>query len=76
MMAFSKIESLDLTNHNTDEKRLLQEVCVNHESDITLISSLLKARKDRVLLRNKRGLQKYMESVLEEHLNPNFADYI
>jgi len=70
----SKIESLGFTIHNADEKRLLQEVCANHESDIDLISSLLKAHKNKVLLRNKRGLQKDIESVLEEYLNPTFTD--
>jgi len=70
----SKIESLGFTIHNADEKRLLQEVCVNHESDINLIGSLLKAQKNKVLLRNKRGLQKDIESVLEEYLNPTFTD--
>ena len=70
----SKIESLDFSIHSEEEKRLLQEVCVNHESDVGLISSLLKAQKSKVLLRNKRGLQKVIESVLEEFINPIFTD--
>lgn len=70
----SKIESLEFTIHNAEEKRLMQEVCVDNESDIDLISSLLIAQKNKFLLRNKRGLQKDIESVLEEYINPTFTN--
>jgi len=70
----SVIESLDFITHSYKEKHLLQEVCVNHKSDVDLISSLLRAHKNKILLRNKRGLQKDVESVLDEYINPTFTD--
>ena len=70
----SRIDSLDFANNSYQEKRLLQEVCVNHKSDVALIGSLLKAHKNKILLRNKRGLQKDVESVLGEYINPTFTD--
>lgn len=70
----SVIESLDFIAHSYTERRLLQEVCVNHKSDVDLISSLLKAHRNKILFRNKRGLQRDVESVLDEYINPTFTD--
>jgi len=70
----SRIDSLGFANNSFQEKRLLQEACVNHKSDVELIGSLLRAQRNKILLRNKRGLQKDIESVLDEYINPTFTD--
>ncbi len=69
-----KIDALDFVGHSAEEKSLLKEACINHKSDIDLISNLLKAQKNRLLLQSKRGLQKEIERVLDEYLNPIFTD--
>ncbi len=69
-----KIGALDFARQGAEEKSLLKETCINHKSDVDLIGSLLKAQKNRLLLQNKRGLQKDIEKVLDEYLNPIFTD--
>ena len=68
-----KIESLEFPTNNTDERNLLREVCISNASDIYLINSLLKAQKNKILLQNKRGLQKDIEAVIKEHIDPHFT---
>lgn len=55
------------------ELRLLEEV-FNEKSDYVLINNLLNAQKNRILLMNKRGLQKDIENLLEEQARPRFTD--
>jgi len=56
------------------EKILLKEACHMNNSDYELINNLLRAQKNRILLMNKRGLQKDIENILEEYLYPTFTD--
>jgi len=63
----------DTTDENT-EKQLLKVACSKNNSDYDLIHNLLKAQKNRILLMNKRGLQKDIENILDEYLHPVFTD--
>jgi DNA sulfur modification protein DndC len=56
------------------ENELLKEICNENKSDCELINSLLRTQKNRLLLANRKGLQKDIEHVLEEHLYPTFTD--
>lgn len=55
------------------ETRLLEKV-FKDKSDYVLINNLLKAQKNKILLMNKRGLQKDIENLLEEYIYPRFTD--
>ena len=69
----SDIQFESTTMHITQEQLLLEEAC-HSKVDYELINNLLKAQKNRILLMNKRGLQKDIENILEEYLDPTFTD--
>lgn len=54
-----------------NEKELLKEACDENEGHFKLINDLLALQKNKVLLMNKRGLQKDLENRLEEHIYPS-----
>jgi len=56
------------------ENELLRDVCQENPVDYELINLLLKAQKNKILLINKKGLQRDIEGILEEHLSPRFTD--
>ena len=55
------------------EKKLLKKVCKNNE-EFELINNLLKAQKNKVLLVRKTGLQKDIENLIDEYIDPTFTD--
>ena len=57
-----------------DEHALLKEACSNNQSDFELINNLLKARHNKLILTNNRGLQKDLERILDEYLFPTYTD--
>ena len=69
-----KTEFRNIAENVKKEKLLLKEVCQTNERDYELINDLLKAQRNRILLVNRRGLQKDIENVLEESLYPTFTD--
>jgi DNA sulfur modification protein DndC len=56
------------------EQSVLREVCGKNESDYTLITSLLKAQRNRIIMVNSRGLQRDVDKILDEYLRPTFTD--
>jgi len=70
----SRRESLSVHKDMSEEKQMLIESCASNKLDFELINSLLKAQKNRILLMNKRGLQKDIENILDEYLHPVFTD--
>lgn len=70
----SNVEFVSTPKDISTEKLLLKEACYMNNSDYELINNLLKAQKNRILLMNKRGLQKDIENILEEYLYPTFTD--
>ena len=56
------------------EQLLLKQACGTHEADYELLNNLLMAQKNRILLVNRRGLQRDMENILDEHLCHRFTD--
>jgi len=56
------------------EKLLLEKICNSYESDYGLLNSLLMAQKNRILLVNRRGLQRDIENILDEYLYQKFAN--
>ena len=58
---------------NTDEV-LLREVSSRNNIDYELLSNLLRAQRNRILLVNKKGLQSDLEKILEEYVNPGLTD--
>jgi len=70
----SRRESLSVHKDMSEEKQMLKESCASNKPDFELINSLLKAQKNRILLMNKRGLQKDIENILDEYLHPVFTD--
>lgn len=70
----SRNESLSISKSMIEEKQMLKESCASNKSDFELLKSLLKAQKNRILLMNKRGLQKDVENILDEYLHPAFTD--
>jgi len=69
-----KIQFIDATNDDAFEKKLLKDICSNNTQDYELINSLLKAQRNRILLRNKKGLQKDIDSIFDEYLHPIFTN--
>jgi DNA sulfur modification protein DndC len=69
-----KIKLIDTEHDEAFEKKLLRNVCSNNTHDYELINSLLKAQRNRILLRNKKGLQKDINSILDEYLHPIFTN--
>ncbi len=53
------------------ENDLLQGVCNENEGHFELINDLLSLQKNKVLLMNKKGLQKDLENRLEEFIYPS-----
>ena len=70
----SRRESLSVHKDMSEERQMLKESCAINKLDFELINSLLKAQKNRILLMNKRGLQKDIENILDEYLHPVFTD--
>ena len=64
----------DIGDNVRAEKLLLKQVCSSHESDYDLLNNLLLAQKNRILLVNRRGIQRDIESILDEHLCQRFAN--
>ena len=64
----------DIGDSVRSEKLLLKQVCSSHESDYDLLNNLLVAQKNRILLVNRRGVQRDIESILDEHLCQRFAN--
>ncbi len=57
-----------------EEQGLLRKICNKHRVDYEIIKNLLKAEKNRMLLMNKRGIQKDLENILYEYVIPTFTD--
>jgi DNA sulfur modification protein DndC len=68
------IEVADIGENVRKEKSLLKKACYPRESDYGLLNNLLIAQKSRILLVNKKGLQRDIESMLEEYLYQKFTD--
>jgi len=64
----------DIGKNVRTEKLILKKACKRYESDYELINNLLLAQKNRILLVNKRGLQRDTENMLDEYLYQKFAD--
>jgi len=56
------------------EKLLLKKACKSYGSDYGLINNLLMAQKNRILLVNRRGLQKDIENILDEYVYQKYTD--
>ncbi|MFC1861728.1 DNA phosphorothioation system sulfurtransferase DndC [Chloroflexota bacterium] len=70
----SKIDPLSFDKNRVAVNELLQSACYANPSDVNLINSLLIAKRNKMLLVNKRGLQNDIEKIIDEHLNPNFTN--
>ena len=73
---YSKVynKKIDFAGANIlKEKKLLKKVCENNE-EFELINNLLKAQKNKVLLVRKTGLQKDIENLIDEYIDPTFTD--
>ncbi|MBA7499605.1 hypothetical protein ES704_02350 [subsurface metagenome] len=68
------MEFEDIGENVRTEKLLLKKACKPYESDYQLINNLLMAQKNRILLVNRRGLQKDIENILDEYLYQKFTD--
>jgi len=68
------MELEDIGESVRTEKLLLKKACKSNESDYGLINNLLMAQKNRILLVNRRGLQKDIENILDEYLYQKFND--
>jgi len=70
--------NIDLGENATNtinENNLLLEAANNDKELVTLISKLLKAQKNKLLLVKKIGLQNDIEAILEETIDPSFTNY-
>ena len=56
------------------EKLLLKKICNSYELDYGLLNNLLMAQKNRILLVNRRGLQRDIENILDEYLYQKFTN--
>jgi len=68
------MEFEDIGENIRTEKLLLKKACKSYGSDYGLINNLLMAQKNRILLVNRRGLQKDIENILDEYLYQKFTD--
>lgn len=68
------MEFEDIGGNVRTEKLLLKKACKSYESDYGLINNLLMAQKNRILLVNRRGLQRDIENILDECLYQKFTD--
>lgn len=71
---FGKSTQLKSVLDSKLQEKILLENVFTDKSDFELVNNLLKAQKNKILLMNKRGLQKDLENLLEEHLYRNFTD--
>ena len=55
------------------EKKLIKKVFEKNK-DFELINKLLIAQKNKVLLVRKTGLQKDIENLIDEYIDPTFTD--
>jgi DNA sulfur modification protein DndC len=56
------------------EELLLRDVSRRNKIDDKLLSNLLRAQRNRIILSNRRGLQTDLEKILEEYLYPKLTD--
>ena len=68
------MEFEDIGENVHTEKLLLKKACKSYGSDYGLINNLLMAQKNRILLVNRRGLQRDIENILDEYLYQKFTD--
>ena len=47
---------------------------IENNEEFELINNLLKAQKNKVLLVRKTGLQKDIENLIDEYIDPTFTD--
>jgi DNA sulfur modification protein DndC len=59
---------------SSKENALLRDICQENPADCELINRLMRAQKNKILLINKKGLQRDIEGILEEYLSPRFTD--
>ena len=68
------MEFEDIGENARMEKLLLKKACKSSESDYGLINNLLRAQKNRILLVNRRGVQRDIENILDEYLYQKYTD--
>lgn len=70
---YNRIYKKDLAMGDHEEKKkkeeeLLRKSCNNNDRDFLLIQGLLKLQKTKTLMKNKRGMQEDIQSIIEEFL--------
>ena len=57
-----------------EEYRILQKICKEYKLDYKIIKNLLEAERNRMLVMNKRGIQKDLENILREYVKPTVTN--
>ncbi len=73
---YGKELTIDLSqDYYQTERNLLKEVCEANPADVSLISNLLKAQKNKTLMIKKHGLQNDLEAILDEFVDPKYTQH-